>query len=134
MTSEGIKILVVDDEKYIRELLAGLLEDQYIIETAEDGEQAVKKLALGPFDVVLTDIKMPNMDGFGLLKAVKRDYPDTAVVMMTGFSQNYTIREALTLGAEEYLPKPFRLEEVLMVVQSAYDKAVSRRRLKATAR
>jgi DNA-binding NtrC family response regulator len=130
MTSEGLRILVVDDEKYIRELLAGLLEDQYFIETAEDGEKAVKKLALSRFDVVLSDIKMPNMDGFGLLKTIKRDYPDIAVVMMTGFSQNYTIKEALTLGAEEYLPKPFRLEEVLMVVQSAYEKAASRRKPK----
>jgi len=70
---------------------------------------------------------MPRMDGFTLLKNVKQIYPETAVVVMTAFSQDYTIREALSLGAEEYLTKPFRSEEVLMVVERACWRSQSRR-------
>jgi len=118
------KVLVVDDEKYIRDLLANLLtEKDWEVDVAEDGEQALQKLTQAEFGVILSDIKMPRMDGFTLLKNVKRDYPEVAVVMMTGFSQQHTIREALSLGAEEYLPKPFRVEELVMAVERAQQKA-----------
>lgn len=122
-----LRILVVDDEKYIRDLLAELLtKHDNKVETAEDGEQAFKKLSMKHFDVILTDIKMPRMDGFALLRNVKQFHPETAVVVMTAFSQDYTIREALSIGAEEYLAKPFRSEEVLMVVERAYWRSQSR--------
>ncbi|MCX6641022.1 MAG: response regulator [bacterium] len=123
-----LSVLIVDDEKYIRDLLSELLGDYtQNAETAEDGEVALQKLALNQFDVVVTDIKMPKVDGFSLLKTIKQIYPDTAVVVMTGFSQEFTIREALAQGAEEYLPKPFRFEEVLMVIERAYWRNRARR-------
>ncbi|MFH1862812.1 MAG: response regulator [bacterium] len=124
----GLKILVVDDESYIRDLLCNVLREQgNDVDSAVDGEDALKQVALHQPDVILTDIKMPRMDGFSLLRQVKQQYPTISVVVMTAFSQDYTIREALLTGAEEYLAKPFRSEEVLMVVERAYWRGKSRR-------
>lgn len=125
---KDLKILIVDDERYICDLLTDLLKEQAReIESAADGEEALKKLSLKHFNVVVTDVKMPRMDGFTLLKNVKQAHPDTAVVVITAYSQDYSIREALALGAEEYLPKPFRSEEVLMVIERAYWRNQARR-------
>jgi two-component system response regulator PilR (NtrC family) len=128
-TPHPLRVLVVDDEKYIRELFIELLSRQdCTVETAGDGEEALAKLREVEFDVMLSDVRMPRMDGFALLKTVKQAYPKLAVVMMTGFSQDYTIKEAVALGAEGYLPKPFRFDEVLIVLRQAREKAVSRRK------
>lgn len=124
-----IRILIVDDEKYIRELLAELLLGEgFEVDTAAQGEQALNKLAQKDFEVMISDVRMPVMDGLRLLKTVKQRHPEVAVVMMTGFTQEYTIRELISLGADEYLSKPFRQEEVLLMVQRAYQKTIARRR------
>jgi YesN/AraC family two-component response regulator len=127
--SEGLDILIVDDEPYIRELLAELLsEHDHRSDTAENGEEALKKLQQKHFHVILTDIKMPRMDGFSLLRKARPLYPDSAFVVMTGFDRAYSAREALSLGAEEYLSKPFHTEQVLNAVEQAYRRNRSRRR------
>lgn len=119
--SSGLNVLIVDDEAYIRDLLAELLSaHSHQSDTAGDGEEALVKLSQKHFDVILTDIKMPRMDGFTLLKTAKPLYPDCAFVVMTAFSQMYSAREALSLGAEEYLPKPFHTGEVLGTIERAY--------------
>lgn len=116
-----LSVLIVDDEKYIRDLLADLVRhNAHESETAVDGEDALVKLSQKRFDVVLTDIKMPRLDGYNLLKKVKEKHPETAVVVMTGYSQEFSVREALSLGAEEYLSKPFHTEEVMMVIERAH--------------
>ncbi|TKJ38393.1 hypothetical protein CEE37_12805 [candidate division LCP-89 bacterium B3_LCP] len=118
--NKSISVLIVDDEKYIRKLLADLLEAHAVFnKTAEDGKDALDMLSKQKFDVVITDINMPNMDGFSLLKNIKQTHPKTAVVVMTAYSQDYSIREALALGAEEYVSKPFQSQEVIAVIERA---------------
>ena len=116
-----MKILIVDDEKYLRELLSEVLQSHsHECETAGDGEEALTKLDQSRFDVVITDAMMPNMDGFTLLKNIKKTYPETAVVVITGYSLAYSARDAMAIGAEEYLAKPFHTDEILAVVEKAY--------------
>ncbi len=118
-----ISILVVDDERFIRETLARFLQDEgYSVECAEDGAAAWEKLQISRFDIILTDIKMPNMDGFELLRKIRSVTSDTAVIMMTGFSQEYTIREAMKSGANGYLAKPFKTAEILTALQQVRKK------------
>ncbi len=125
---------MVDDEKYIRELFTELLSKQECrVQTAGDGEEALSLLRKAQFDVMLSDVRMPRMDGFALLKAAKKAYPRLAVVMMTGFSQDYAIKEVVSLGAEGYLSKPFRCEEVLLVIRQAHEKAIARQTESAAA-
>ncbi|MBU0519663.1 response regulator [bacterium] len=120
---DALTILIVDDESYICELIAELLgEHDHQCDTAFDGMDALEKMSLKKYDVVLTDIKMPRMDGFTLLKNAHQLYPHSAVVVMTAFGQTYSVRQALNMGAEEYLPKPFNSEEVLSAVERAYQR------------
>jgi two-component system, NtrC family, response regulator PilR len=128
-TTLGLRVLVVDDERYIREILAELLTRQECaVVTASDGQEALGKLQAAEFDVMLSDVRMPRLDGFELLKVVKQSYPRLAVVMMTGFNQDSNIKEAISLGAEGYLPKPFRIDEVQLVLRQACQNAATRNR------
>ncbi|MBD3234619.1 MAG: response regulator [candidate division Zixibacteria bacterium] len=117
MNSE-ISILVVDDESMMRSLLKSiLLREGYQVALAEDGHQALEMLEAGEFDLVLSDIKMPKMDGFELLKAVKSRDPHIGMIMMTGFGNSFTVKDALILGADEYITKPFKAHEIALVVE-----------------
>lgn len=117
------KILVVDNEKSMREFLAIVLKKEgYFVETAEDGEQAVKVLEREIFDLVLTDIKMPQMSGLDLLKALKNISPDTITIMMTAFASTETAIEAMKEGAYDYLTKPFQIDEVKLIIKNALER------------
>jgi len=116
-----IKILVVDDEEIMRNLLDKLLSiEGYNILTAVDGQDALEVIAKENVDLVVSDMKMPRMDGFELLKNLRNNYPDIGVVIMTGYGDTYTVKDALLLGADEYLSKPFKRLELLSVVEKAY--------------
>lgn len=117
----GISILVVDDEEMLRELLAKILvKEGYEIDTACDGENAQEKLRQKKYDLMISDIKMPRMNGFELLKIAKNEFPELGVIMMTGYGDSYTVKDALLLGADEYITKPFKSFEVTLVVERAY--------------
>jgi len=121
------KILIVDNEKSMRDILSiALRKEGYFIETADDGDTALKTLLADNFDLILTDVKMPRMDGLTLLHAVKAQSPETIVMMMTAYASTETAVTAMREGAYDYLIKPFRLEEVGLVIQNALE----RRRLK----
>jgi DNA-binding NtrC family response regulator len=108
-----ITILVVDDELSIRESLRGWLQqDGYEVETAADGVSALAKIQENHFDIMLIDVKMPQMDGITVLKRLKENDTDTAVVMMTAYGAIQDAVEAMKLGAYDYLLKPFDLEEL----------------------
>ncbi len=110
-----MKILVVDDEKIKRITLADDLAAQgYEVVTAEDGVEALEKLAAERFDVVVTDMKMPRLDGIGLLKRIKQDPTVEAVevIVMTAYGSIPVAVEAMKLGAFDFLTKPFRNEDV----------------------
>lgn len=117
------KILVVDDEKSMRDFLRIVLEKEgYSVMTAEDGESAIRLVRKEPFDLVLSDVKMPKISGIQVLKAVKKVSPDTIVVMITAFASTETAIEAIKEGAYDYLTKPFQVEEVELIIRNALEK------------
>jgi DNA-binding NtrC family response regulator len=109
-----MKILVADDEKIKRITLADDLATQgHEVVTAADGEEALEKLAAQPFDVVVTDLKMPKLDGIELLKRIKQgDLAEIEVIMMTAYGSIPVAVEAVKLGAFDFLTKPFRNEDL----------------------
>jgi len=113
-----ISILVVDDELSIREAFYDWLkQDGYEVETAADGLEALAKVKERHYDIMLIDVKMPNMDGITLLKRLKEEDPDTAVVMMTAYGAIQDAVEAMKLGANDYLLKPFELDELSLTIE-----------------
>jgi len=122
----SITILVVDDELMMRNLMEKILvRDGYNVITAENGEAAIKILKSQKVNIVISDMKMPQMNGFDLLKMVKKEYPDIGMIMMTAYGDTYTVKDALLLGADEYITKPFKSFEVSMVVERAYWRILS---------
>jgi len=120
-------LLVVDDEAAIRRVLCQKLSREgYQCEEADAAEQVLNTLATSPIALVILDIKMPGKSGIELLPEIKSDYPDTAVIMATAITDINVAIQCLKQGADDYLCKPFNLEEVSLAVQRALEK----RRLK----
>ncbi|MDP2971485.1 MAG: sigma-54 dependent transcriptional regulator, partial [Deltaproteobacteria bacterium] len=116
------RILVVDDEMVICESCQRILEEEGLeVETVLSGAEAFGKMKENPFDIVITDLKMPGIDGMEVLRTLRREYPDTIVIMITGFSTVETAVEAMKLGAFDYIPKPFTPDEVSIVVKKAIE-------------
>jgi two-component system response regulator AtoC len=113
------RVLVVDDKENMLRLLARVLADGFEVETAPDGARALALVASRPWDVVVTDIRMPGADGFELLGAVKARAPATEVVMMTGHATVGDAVRAMKMGAFDYLEKPFDPDAALAVVTRA---------------
>jgi diguanylate cyclase (GGDEF)-like protein len=122
------KVLVVDDESYLVETVQKMiLNAGYLCRTATDGTEALNRLAEERFDIVLTDIKMPGVDGMMLLEEVKAHHRDTDVIMMTGFDSEYTSVGVIEAGATDFISKPFRQDEL----QAKIKRIVRERELKA---
>ena len=123
MTANALgRVLVVDDELGPRESLRMLLKPSYSIQTAENGRTALDLLRRFQPDIVIMDIKMPEMDGLELLRHVKRADPSIEVVMITAYASLETVRHALTHGAFEYLIKPFSRQDLEDVVRRALER------------
>ncbi len=123
---EKLTILVVDDEEILRSLLEKILRKEgYEVLLAPGGADALRILEANHVDIMVSDIKMPEMDGFELLKAIKAVKPDVGVIMMTGYADAYSVKDALLLGADDYITKPFKSFEISMVIERAYWRAVS---------
>lgn len=119
-------ILVVDDERTMLSLLEKILsQDGYHVYLATNGREALAVIEKQHVDIIITDMKMPELDGFGLLKIVKNEYPEISVIMMTGYGDTYTVKDALLLGADEYITKPFRSHEISLVVERTYWRMMS---------
>src|SRR6185295_7462858 len=111
------------DEKVIRDMLADFLGmEGYIVRTAEDGSSALGELEKGHYDLVISDLKMPRMGGIQLLDEIARSAPDALTVIMTGFGTVETAIDAMKRGAYDYVLKPFKLDEVVHVVQRGIEK------------
>ncbi|HVK74844.1 MAG TPA: response regulator, partial [Kofleriaceae bacterium] len=118
--SEAARILVVDDEKVIREILAEfLMLEGYAVGAVEDGQKALEELRLRPYDLVISDLKMPRLSGLQLLEKLAEENINVLTVIMTGFGTVETAIEAMKKGAYDYLLKPFKVEEVIHVVERA---------------
>lgn len=112
------KILIVDDEKPIRDSLKMVLDEEgFTTDTAADGEEALQKIQSGNFDVVISDIKMPKLDGMQLLENVSKISPDTFFMIMTAYASVKTAIESLRHGAFDYLIKPVEFDDVIIRVQ-----------------
>ena len=115
-------ILVVDDDDVIRDTLCELLSADYSCQTANTAEEALAKLEAQAFDVVLTDISMPGLNGKELLNKVVKLYPGTPVIIVSGHSDQQQAESLITRGAFDYLLKPFRLEMVEASVKRAIER------------
>jgi len=119
---KSFTILVVDDELIVRDSLKAWLEEEgFTVETADAGPDALEKLAEKPFNLMLTDIKMPGMDGVALLTKALEIHPDLCVLMMTAYATVETAVEAMKIGARDYLMKPFDPEGMLAKVVDLYE-------------
>ena len=118
-------ILVVDDDDVIRDTLCELLSQEYSCQTADTAEEALSKLEAQAFDVVLTDVSMPGLSGMELLNRVLQLYPGTPVIMISGLSDQEQAQSLISMGAFDYLLKPFRLE----VVEESVRRAINRNQL-----
>lgn len=120
---ERPRVLVVDDEKFIREILAEFLGmEGYVVRTAEDGSAALNELGRAHYDLVISDLKMPRMGGIELLDQIARVDPNALTVIMTGFGTVETAIDAMKRGAYDYILKPFKVEEVIHIVQRGIEK------------
>lgn len=117
------KILVVDDEQSLREVLSIMLKRAgYAVTSVSDGEEAIEHLNKEIFDLVITDLRMPKVDGMEVLKAVKSASPDTVVLVITAFATADSAVEAMKQGAYDYLTKPFQVDEVQLIIRNALEK------------
>ena len=111
------KILVVDDEISIRKLLFDLLEmERYYVELASSAEEALEKIKETDFDLIISDIRMPGMDGFKLLEKIRTMNVDSAVIFITGYGSVSDAVEAIKLGVVDYIEKPFDIGQLKNLV------------------
>jgi two-component system response regulator PilR (NtrC family) len=117
------KILVVDDEQSLREVLSIMLKRAgYAVTSVADGEDAIEQIQKEIFDLVITDLRMPKVDGMEVLKAVKSTSPETVVLLITAFATADSAVEAMKQGAYDYLTKPFQVDEVQLIIRNALEK------------
>jgi len=122
MTAAAPVLLVVDDDQVARELLAETLgREGYRVRVAGGGEEAVRLAGAEPFDMALVDLRMPDLDGLAVLKQLAMIQPELPVVILTAFATVETAIEAVNAGAFDYLSKPFRMEEIKIVVRRTLD-------------
>ncbi|MEK6813210.1 MAG: response regulator [Nitrospirota bacterium] len=118
-----LRILVADDDRDAREALSEILKrNGYEIEVAADGSEAMAMMHGAAYDIVLTDLKMPGADGIEVLRAAAGKKNDCLVILITGFASLETALQAIRHGAYDYLTKPFRMDELLLVVRNAAER------------
>ena len=121
--SEPFRILIVDDDREIRAILVDYLRHQgYDAQGAGDGKEAVKRHGGVPFDLIVTDLAMPGMTGIELIKELAAGENTTEFIIITGYASLDSAIEAVRAGAFDYLVKPFRIEELGVVIKNAHDK------------
>ncbi len=117
---EKAKILVVDDEEVVRLSYARALSGQHCnVDVVADGNGALQMMGQHPFDVVLLDLRMPGMDGMTVLRTIKEKWPESEVVIITGYPAVESAKEAVTLGAYDYLAKPVGPDDVINAASGA---------------
>lgn len=124
--TEGHSILVVDDELLIRDLLYDFFHGQgWEIALAENGEKALRIIESRKIDLVLTDLKMPDMDGMTLTKQLRESHPEIPVVVMTGYPSVDSAVEALRSKVADYIVKPFNINRLYKVIEAQINEGES---------
>ena len=122
------RILIVDDEENFRHMLSVILKKEgYDVEAASNGEEALQKVTLSPYDQVLCDIRMPKMDGLNFLNEAKKAGVDSTIIMMSAYGTVDIAIEAIKLGAYDYISKPFKPDEVILTLKKAEERERLRR-------
>ncbi len=117
------RVLIVDDEKSMRDLLTITLEKAgYDVTAAEGGEAAIEAIRKDSFDTIITDLRMPRVDGMQVLRAARDLSPETAVIVVTAVASTETAVEAMKLGAYDYITKPFKLDEVDLIIKNGLER------------
>ncbi len=118
--SDKNRILIVDDDETVRRSYQRSLQCiSCNVEAASDGEEALQTMERNPFDVVLLDIRMPGQDGMSVLRTIKRKWPESEVVIITGYPTVDSAKEAVQLGAYDYVAKPVGPQDVINVTDGA---------------
>jgi DNA-binding NtrC family response regulator len=121
------RILLVDDEERFRtNLKKMLMAEGFEVTAAASGADALEELASQPYDVILLDMRMPDMDGLATLAAIKERHPEPEVVVLTGHASVEAAVQILNLGASDFLLKPCPIEEVIAKMETAYDRKLAR--------
>jgi len=125
--TETGSILVVDDEENAREGLSKILSNEgYKVEVASDGKEAIDRLKKLSFDLVITDMRMPQMDGFEVLREIKKMDDNIGVIMITAFGEVDSYFEAMNLGAFEYINKPVKVDELKRVISKVLEERTAK--------
>jgi len=120
---EGVRILVVDDEEGIRRSLEAVLEDRgYLVDTAENGQEAISKSKTKFYNLALVDIRLPDMDGVTLLTAMRETTPKMVKIIITGYPSLDNAIAAVNKGADGYVVKPFTMESLLGTIKEHLQK------------
>ncbi len=117
------KVLIIEDDNRMREALGQIMSREgYFVETAASGEEAMRLFKEGYYDLVISDLKLPGIDGIEVLKAIREFRPQTAFIVITAYATIDSAVEAMKQGAEDYISKPFNLEEIRLVVRKVFEK------------
>jgi DNA-binding NtrC family response regulator len=123
-----MKILVVDDDAIVVKSCKRVLEAEgFEVSAVSSADQALETVKKYDFDLLLIDVKMPKHDGFFLMREIKRDVPEMPVVVMSGYPTPETISEVLKSGAIQFIPKPFRPDELIKTIHKAIQKIPSKK-------
>lgn len=129
--SSHYTILVVDDEELIRNLVVTFLSKLgHACITAVDGVDALEKIRGNQIDAIITDIKMPNMDGIILTREISKEFPELPVMVMTAFDEEYSAGVAISVGAREFIKKPFSLDEFAIRLHKMINESKTIKRMK----
>jgi len=114
-------ILVVDDEEVIREFLFEILNEEYGITLASDGDEAIEKIKNQKFDLIITDLKMPKVSGENVVKFAREQNPTYRVIIISGYSSLYSVSQSVNSGACAFLAKPFSISELMQTVTKSLE-------------
>jgi len=118
--SSKVKILIVDDESVVRQAFVRILSsERCAVEAVSNGPDALRRMREQAFDVVLLDLKMPGMDGMTVLRTIKENWPESEVIIVTGYAALESAKESVALGAFDYVAKPVGPDEVINVTNEA---------------
>ena len=123
MSNHSARILIVDDEQSLREMLAVLLQREgYHVDQAPDGQVALERVVEHNYDLIISDIQMPRLSGIDLLRRLREQGDETTTIMITAFSSTEEAVEAMKLGAYDYITKPFKNDEIRLVIKNALER------------